>query len=131
VDVAVELAVGVGDLAVEAGSGGAPAAGGQGVDAGRAVEAGVGGEVAAQAAIGPVEGHAQPVVLDSGDHPAAQLDEQDQSDDSEAEFAAAGRRRGLVDPEQAADEALGAGSQGEQGGDGAGPDQEGDEDVGG
>src|SRR4029453_12537201 len=43
VDVAVEFAVDVGDLAVDAGPGGAPAAGGQGVDAGRGGEAGGGG----------------------------------------------------------------------------------------
>ena len=83
VDVAVEFAVDVGDLAVDAGSGGAPAAGGQGVDAGWAVEASVGGEVAAQAAVGPVQRDAEPVVL------------------------AVGRSGGLVDPQQPADEELG------------------------
>ena len=38
---------------------------------------------------------------------------------------AAGRSGGLVDPQQPADAALGAGPQGQQGGDGAGPDEQG------
>jgi hypothetical protein len=84
--------------------------------------------VAAEAAVGPVERHPEPVVLDAGDHPAA---EQDQGEDPEAELVAGRRAGGLVDPQQPADAPLGARSQGEQGGDGAGTDQQGDGHVGG
>jgi len=54
------------------------------------------------------------VVLDSGDHPAAQPDQQDQGDDPEAELVAARRSGGLVNPEQPAEQALGTSSQRKQ-----------------
>jgi hypothetical protein len=75
VDVAVELAVDVGDLPVDAGAGGPPAARGEGVDAGGPVQPRVGRQPVVQSPVGAVEGDAQPVVLDAGDQPAAQPDE--------------------------------------------------------
>jgi hypothetical protein len=87
--------------------------------------------VTTEAAVGPVEGDPQPVVLDPGGQPATQHGQQDQGHDPQATLVPAGAGGGLVDTEQPASQRLDAGPQGHQGRDGTGADQEGNQHVGG
>jgi hypothetical protein len=98
---------------------------------GGSVQAGVGGQVAAEAAVGPVQGDPQPVILDPGDQPATEHGQQDQRDDPQPKLRAAGAGGGLVDTEQPARQRLDTGPEGNHGRDGAGAGQQGDGHIGG
>ncbi len=71
----------------------------------------------AEAGVGPVERHPQPVVLETGDQPAAQHRQEHHGDHAEAKLMPARGGGGLVDAQQPPGQPLDPGTQGEQGGD--------------